>query len=73
MIQLYTWKTPNGRKAAIMLEETGLPYRVHAVDLTADQQFDPAFLAVSPNNKISAIIDEEPGRPRLSLSRAARS
>ena len=62
MIQLYTWKTPNGRKAAIMLEETGLPYRVHAVDLTADQQFEPGFLAISPNNKIPAIVDEEPGR-----------
>ena len=67
MIELYTWKTPNGRKAAIMLEETGLPHRVHAVDLTADEQFDPAFLAISPNNKIPAIVDEEPGRERLSL------
>ena len=65
MIELYTWKTPNGRKAAIMLEETGLPYRVHAVDITADQQFDPAFLAISPNNKIPAIVDEEPDRERL--------
>ena len=45
-----------------MLEETGLPYRVHAVDLTADQQFEPGFLAISPNNKIPAIVDEEPGR-----------
>ena len=62
MIQLYTWKTPNGRKAAIMLEEIALPYRVHAVDLTADEQFRPNFLAISPNNKIPAIVDEEPGR-----------
>ncbi len=67
MIELYTWKTPNGRKAAIMLEETGLPHRVHAVDITADEQFDPVFLAISPNNKIPAIVDEEPGRERLSL------
>ena len=67
MIQLYTWRTPNGRKAAIMLEEASLPYQVHAVDLTADKQFDPAFLAVSPNNKIPAIVDEEAGRPSLSL------
>ena len=59
MIQLYTWKTPNGRKAAIMLEEVGLPYRVHAVDLTDDQQFDRSFLAISPNNKIPAIVDED--------------
>ena len=62
MIQLYTWKTPNGRKAAIMLEETGLPYRVHPVDLTADQQFEPGFLAISPNNKIPAVVDEDAGR-----------
>ncbi len=62
MIQFYTWKTPNGRKVAIMLEEIGLPYQVHAVDLTADQQFEPGFLAISPNNKIPAIVDEEPGR-----------
>ena len=62
MIQFYTWKTPNGRKATIMLEEVGLPYRVHAVDLTADQQLEPSFLAISPNNKIPAIVDEEPGR-----------
>ena len=62
MIQLYTWKTPNGRKPAIMLEEVGLPYRVHAVDLTKDQQLEPSFLAISPNNKIPAIVDEEEGR-----------
>lgn len=67
MIQFYTWKTPNGRKVAIMLEEIGLPFQVHAVDLTADQQFEPRFLAISPNNKIPAIVDEEPGRPSLSL------
>ncbi len=62
MIQFYTWKTPNGRKVAIMLEETGLPYQVHAVDLTADEQFEPGFLSISPNNKIPAIVDEEAGR-----------
>ena len=67
MIDLYTWKTPNGRKAAIMLEEVGLPYRLHAVDLTADQQYEPAFLAISPNNKIPAIVDEVPGRESLAL------
>ncbi len=59
MIQLYTWKTPNGRKAAIMLEETGLPYRVHPIDISKDEQFAPDFLAVSPNNKIPAIVDDE--------------
>ncbi len=67
MIQFYTWKTPNGRKIAIMLEEIGLPYQVHAVDLTANQQFEPDFLAISPNNKIPAIVDEEQGRENLSL------
>ena len=62
MIQFYTWKTPNGRKAAIMLEETGLPYQAHPVDLGADKQFEPSFLAISPNNKIPAIVDEEAGK-----------
>ena len=57
MITLYTWKTPNGRKPAIMLEEVGLPYIVRDVDISADAQFDPAFLAISPNNKIPAIVD----------------
>ena len=67
MIQFYTWKTPNGRKVAIMLEEIGLPYQVHAVDISKDQQFEPGFLAISPNNKIPAIVDEEPGRERQPL------
>ena len=67
MIQLYTWKTPNGRKAAIMLEEIGLPYHTHAVDLTAGEQFEPSFLAISPNNKIPAIVDEEAGRENQAL------
>ena len=67
MIQFYTWKTPNGRKVAIMLEETGLPHQVHPVDLSADEQFDPAFLAVSPNNKIPAIVDEDASGARLPL------
>ena len=58
MITLYTWKTPNGRKPAIMLEETGLAHTVRPIDITADQQFDPAFLAISPNNKIPAIVDD---------------
>ena len=59
MIDLYTWTTPNGRKASIMLEEVGLPYRVHPVDLSKDQQFEPNFLAISPNNKIPAIVDHD--------------
>ncbi len=57
MIDLYTWSTPNGHKASIALEELELPYRAIAVDICAGQQFEPAFLAVSPNNKIPAIAD----------------
>lgn len=67
MIELYAWKTPNGRKAAIMLEEAGLPYRVHAVDLARDEQFRPDFLAISPNNKIPAIVDEDEDGRRQTL------
>lgn len=67
MIHLYAWKTPNGRKAAIMLEETGLPYSLHPVDITADEQFRPEFLAISPNNKIPAIVDASPDGSALPL------
>jgi len=59
MIDLYTWPTPNGHKVHIMLEECGLPYAVHAVDIGAGEQFDPQFLKISPNNKIPAIVDSE--------------
>jgi GST-like protein len=59
MIDLYTWTTPNGRKASIMLEEVGLPYTVKAVNIGKDEQFTPEFLRVSPNNKIPAIVDHE--------------
>jgi len=61
MIDLYTWTTPNGRKAAIALEELGLPYEVHAIDIGKDEQFAPEFLRISPNNKIPAIVDREAG------------
>lgn len=60
-IELYTWGTPNGKKASIMLEECGLDYTVHPIDITKDEQFDPAFLKVAPNNKIPAIVDTETG------------
>jgi GST-like protein len=68
MIDLYSWTTPNGHKIHIMLEETGLEYRVHGVDIRAGDQFKPAFLKISPNNRIPAIVDHEgpDGRP-LSL------
>ena len=58
-IDLYTWQTPNGRKASIMLEEVGLPYEVHRVNIGQGEQFAPDFLAISPNNKIPAIVDPE--------------
>jgi GST-like protein len=61
MIDLYTWTTPNGRKVSIMLEELGLPYEVHPIDIGKDEQFAPAFLKISPNNKIPAIVDRETG------------
>ncbi len=59
MIDVYSWPTPNGHKVHIMLEETGLAYRVHAVDIGAGDQFKPEFLAISPNNKIPAIVDTD--------------
>ncbi len=59
MIDLHTWKTPNGRKVSIMLEEIGLPYEVHPIDLSRKAQFEPDFLAISPNNKIPAIVDRD--------------
>jgi GST-like protein len=61
MIDLYTWGTPNGRKVSIMLEEVGLPYRVHAVNIGAGEQFEAAFLDISPGGKIPAIADQETG------------
>ena len=59
MIDFYTWTTPNGRKVSIMLEETGLPYEVHAVNIGKEEQFAPSFLKVSPNNRIPAIVDRD--------------
>ena len=59
MIEVYSWPTPNGHKVHIMLEECGLPYRVIPVDIGSGAQFDPAFLAISPNNKIPAIVDPQ--------------
>ncbi|WP_374371161.1 glutathione S-transferase N-terminal domain-containing protein [Dongia sp.] len=59
MIDLYSWTTPNGHKIHIMLEETGLPYRAHKVDLGKGEQFRPEYLAINPNNKIPAIVDAD--------------
>ncbi len=60
-IDLYTWNTPNGRKISIMLEELGLPYTVFPIDITRGDQHQPEYLALSPNNKIPAIVDHETG------------
>ena len=62
MIDFYTWPTPNGRKVSIALEEFGLEYVAHAVNLQKDEQFTPEFLAISPNNKIPAIVDRSNGQ-----------
>jgi GST-like protein len=59
MIQLYTWGTPNGKKVSIMLEEIGLPYEVHAINIGQGDQMKPEYLAINPNNKIPAIIDTD--------------
>lgn len=59
MIDLYSTATPNGHKVHIMLEECGLPYRVHHIDIGAGDQFKPDFLSISPNNKIPAIVDSD--------------
>ena len=62
MIDLYTWSTPNGRKVSIMLEECGLAYEVHPINIgTNEEQFAPHFLEISPNNKIPGIVDRENG------------
>jgi len=58
-IELYTWDTPNGRKLTVGLEEMGLPYSIHPVNIGQGEQFKPAFLKISPNNKIPAIVDPE--------------
>ena len=60
MIDLYYWTTPNGHKITLFLEETGLPYRIVPVNISSGAQFEPAFLAISPNNRIPAIVDHEP-------------
>ena len=62
MIDLYTWPTPNGRKISIALEEFAAPYEVHPVNLQNDEQFAEHFLAISPNNKIPAIVDRDNGQ-----------
>ena len=67
-IDFYTFNTPNGRKISVALEEMELPYKVHVVNITKDQQYEPSFLNLSPNNKIPAIVDRDgPGGAPLSV------
>ena len=61
MFDLYTWSTPNGRKISIMLEECELPYAVHPINITENEQFAPDFLKISPNNKIPALVNRDDG------------
>src|SRR5213594_2016303 len=74
MIELYTWSTPNGRKVSIMLEECGLPYRVHKVDIGKGDQFTPEYVAINPNSKIPSIVDPEgpDGGPLALMESGAR-
>ncbi len=67
-IELYFWTTPNGYKVSIMLEELDIPYNTHMIDINKDEQFAPAFLKISPNNRIPAIVDPEgPGGEAISV------
>ena len=68
MIDLYYWTTPNGHKLTIFLEETGLPYTLKPVNISKGEQFEPAFLAISPNNRIPAIVDQAPADGGAPLS-----
>lgn len=60
MIDLYYWTTPNGHKISLFLEEAGLPYKVHPINISQGEQFQPHFLKISPNNRIPAIVDHQP-------------
>ena len=68
MIDLHYWTTPNGHKITLFLEESGLPYRIHAVNIGRGEQFDPAFLKIAPNNRIPAIVDNAPAKGNDAIS-----
>jgi GSH-dependent disulfide-bond oxidoreductase len=73
-IELYSWDTPNGRKISVALEEMGLTYTVHPVNIFKGEQFDPAFSEISPNSRIPAIVDPAgPGGGPISLLNLAQS
>ena len=73
MIDLYTWTTPNGRKVSIMLEEIGLPYKAHAINIGQGDQLKPEFVAINPNSKIPAIVDPDgpDGKPYAMMESGA--
>jgi glutathione S-transferase len=68
MIDLYYWTTQNGHKITLFLEEAGLPYTIHPVDLNRGDQFKPEFVKISPNNRIPAIVDNSPADGRAPIS-----
>ncbi|PCI58387.1 MAG: thiol:disulfide oxidoreductase [Gammaproteobacteria bacterium] len=68
LLDLYYWTTPNGHKITILLEELGLPYNLHPIDINKGDQFTPEFLAISPNNRIPALVDPTPNDSDESLS-----
>src|SRR5260370_13519630 len=68
MIELHSWTTHNGHKITIVLEESGLPYRIVPVNISAGDQFKPEFLKISPNNRIPAIVDDDPAKPGPPIS-----
>ena len=68
MLDLYTWRTPNGRKVPILLAELELPHQLHLIDISKKQQKEPAYLAINPNGKIPALVDSDgPGGERVTL------
>ena len=71
MLDLYYWTTPNGHKLTMFLEETGLPYALKPVNISRGEQFEPEFLAISPNNRIPAIVDHAPAMGGGPLRRSA--
>ena len=68
MIDLYYWTTPNGHKITMFLEETGVPYKIVPVNIGAGEQFQPEFLAISPNNRMPAIVDHAPNDSNAPIS-----
>ncbi|MET1029224.1 MAG: glutathione binding-like protein [Dongiaceae bacterium] len=68
MIDLYYWTTPNGHKVTMFLEEAGLPYKIHPVNISTGDQFKPDFLKIAPNNRIPAIVDQDPAEPGAPIS-----